>query len=241
MKMLRTASQLIAVAALCATPPVAWGAPFFEGFEGYAAGSGLHGQGGWAGWDNTASAGAPVSTAFAFAGTQSAQIIGTSDLTHVFSDFTSGMVEFSARQYVPSSSTGASFLILLNTYNAGGPYAWSSQIQADMAQNKIISDNGGGASLPLIKDQWVEYRLLIDLTANSVSEFYNGSLLSTHAWYDNTDPNAAARLQGIDLYGNGAGPVYYDNISITAVPEPGSLTLLAMGSAAWLLRRRIAR
>ena len=34
---------------------------FVEDFESYAAGSAMHGQGGWKGWDNTAAARAPAS------------------------------------------------------------------------------------------------------------------------------------------------------------------------------------
>ena len=35
----------------------------------HVAGSDLHGQGGWKGWQNTATAGAPASSTYAFAGT----------------------------------------------------------------------------------------------------------------------------------------------------------------------------
>ena len=47
-----------------------------EGFESYVAGSAIHGQGGWKGWDGAAAAGASVSDAFAFSGNHSVAIAG---------------------------------------------------------------------------------------------------------------------------------------------------------------------
>ncbi len=207
---------------------------FAEDFESYAAGSDLHGQNGWKGWDNVPGAGAPVSNAIAFSGSNSVEIIGSSDLVHEFA-FTGGILELSAMQYITGNATGSSYFILMNRYNDGGPYAWSAQLNCDMNAGQIISDNGGGASLPIVRDQWVQLKFVIDLDNNSVSEYYNGSLLSTHGWYDPGDVNAGANLQAIDLYGNGASSVYYDNINI--VPEPMTLSLLGLGGLA-LLRKR---
>ena len=126
----------------------------------------------------------------------------------------------------------------MNRYKAGGAaadYNWSVQIQNDMALNRVISDQGGGAFLPLVRDSWNTFRFDINFVANTVSEFYNGGLLSTHAWHDGSGANA---LAAIDLYANNAGPVYYDNLSINAVPEPGSLSLLALGGLVFVLRRK---
>src|ERR1035438_8924730 len=94
---------------------------FFDDFESYAMGSNLHGQGGWAGWAGNARAGALVSTNFAFSPTRSVNITGASDLVHTFSGATNGQWVFSVMQYIPSSSTGDAYVILMNTYQA--PYA----------------------------------------------------------------------------------------------------------------------
>ena len=204
-----------------------------DDFEGYALDSDLHGQGNWAGWDNTASAGAKVSNAFALSGTQSVNVTGGSDLVYQFSDVSSGIWSLTVQQYIPSTSTGNSYFILLNQYAHGGPYNWSVQIQNNMGTGQIISDQGGAATLPMVKDSWVELGFTFDLSASTVTETYNGTVLSTHAW----QTDGINQLQGMDLFANGAGPVYYDNLSLVQIPEPSIAVLLAVGALALALRR----
>jgi len=214
------AMALVLVAGLAVLPWRATAGPVFDDFESYAVGSNLHGQGGWAGWADNPSAGALVSSNFSFSPTRSVNITGDSDLVRTFSDATNGQWVFSVRQYIPSTSTGTNYVILLNTYRS--PYGatdlnWSVQIQNDMAAGQIISDLGGGATRPMVKDQWVEVRCEINLDANSVSEFYNGQLLSTHAWQNGTGLN---QIQAHDLFANNAEPVYYDNVSLVPCVAP---------------------
>ena len=124
--MCRRMSTLCVLAlALFALTATAARAEFLENFDSYAAGSQMHGQGGWKGWDNSPSAGAVVSTSQAFSAPNSVEITGGSDLVHVFTEATSGTWEFTAKQYVPSTVSGTTYFILLNRYIDGGPDAWS--------------------------------------------------------------------------------------------------------------------
>ena len=208
---------------------------FFDDFESYAVGSNLHGQGGWTGWANNPNAGALVSSNFAFSPTRSVNIAGASDLVHTFSGATNGPWVFSVMQYIPSTSTGTTAVILMNKYRP--PYGtndlnWSVQIQNNMDTGQIISDFGGGATLPMVKDQWVEERCEINLASNSVSEFYNGQLLSTHAWQGGLGGPGLNEIQALDLFANNAGPVYYDNVSLDlfqsyTIPINAGLNLIA--------------
>ncbi len=70
---------------------------------------------------------------------------------------------------------------------------------------------------------------------NTVSEYYDGALLSTHAW------GIGNTIAAIDLFGNGTSPVYYDDININvAIPAPGAMLLgsIGVGLVGWLRRRR---
>jgi len=180
---------------------------FAEDFESYAAGSDLHGQDGWKGWDNTAGAGAPASDALAASGLNSVEIIGSADLVHEF-DLAGGMLEFSAMQYIPSGTTGTTYFILLNSYDDGANQDWSVQTTFDLAAGTIGFWHGGEATI--LYDQWVELKYIIDLDNNTVDKYYNGELIVTDQW----DDNVHGTLGAIDLFGNGASSVYYDDITV---------------------------
>jgi len=225
---------IISLAVLAGLAAAAQGQVVYnDDFESYASGSNLHGQSGWRGWDNAVAAGAMVSTTQASSGAQSVNVTGGSDLVQTFG-YTGGQYNLSINQYVPSSSSGTTYFILLNTYNDGGPYNWSVQNPMNLDTGIITSDSGGAATMPMIKDAWVNWTFTIDLSANRVGEYYNGTFLSEHAW----QTDGANALGAIDLYANNAGPVYYDDLTITQVPEPTVLALVGLGGFALCLRRR---
>ena len=218
---------LLLLVCLAVLPWRATAQAIFDDFESYAVGSNLHGQGGWSGWGGDPQAGALVSTNFAFSPTRSVSITGASDLVRTFSGATSGQWMSSVMQYIPSTSTGTNYLILMNTYGTGA-LNWSVEFQNNLATGQVISDLGGGARLPMVKDQWVEVRCEINLASNSVSEFYNGQLLSTHAWQDGTGLN---QIQALDLFADNAEPVYYDNVTLTPLYTYSGLSHTSLGSA----------
>jgi len=197
--------------------------------------------GGWKGWDNLLSAGALTSAAAAQSGPNSVDINGASDLVQQF-NITGGHVQFKAMQYVPGNMSGTTYFLLLNEYADGGPYDWSVQLSFDSASNLVTSDFGGSATAPIVRDKWVPLLFDIDMDANTVSEYYNSALLSTHVW-DDTNHNT---LQALDLFANGATPVFYDDVSLTTVdenviPEPATMALLAAAAAGvggYIRRRR---
>ena len=214
MKAAQKTLKTITLLTLCTMALAARADTFFDDFESYAVGSNLHGQGGWVGWANDPSAGALVSSNFAFSPVRSVAIAGASDLTHTLVGATNGSWVFTVRQFIPSTSTGTNYVILLNTFQppfGNADLNWSVQIQNNLDSGRVISDLGGGATLPMVKDQWVEVKCLINLASNTVSEFYNGQLLSTHAWRDGTGLN---QIQALDLFANNAAPVYYDDVRL---------------------------
>jgi hypothetical protein len=202
-------------AAVAGEPNAAPASVFTEDFESYAAGMALHGQGGWKGWNNNPAAGATVSTEFACSGSQSVEILGSSDLVHEFRR-AGGQWALSLMQYIPSGSTGTSNFILLNRYKDGGANTyddWSIETQYNLQTGVITCWHGAipGAAAILF-DQWVQIKLLINLDQNTFEEFYNGRRMAAGPWDDDTH----GTLQALDLFGNRASSIYYDDIRIDA-------------------------
>jgi hypothetical protein len=216
MKALRIVVVMAAIAGLSS---VASGSIFMEDFESYASGSDLHGQGGWKGWDNTPGAGAPVSSVYAYSGSNSAEIVPAADLVHEF-DVTGGLVILSAMQYIPSGTSGSTYFILLNTYSDGGAKDWSIQTVFNLDAGTISYWHGGEGQI--VYDQWIELKYVIDLDNNTVDKYYNGAFIVTDTW----DDNEHGTLQAIDLFGNNASSVYYDDIMIEEIaasnPDPAN-------------------
>jgi hypothetical protein len=207
-------------------------ADWSDNFDLYATGSQMHGQGGWHGWDGSAAAGAVTVGTPHRSAPNAVDINGATDLVHEYSGYSSGEWFYTAWQYIPSSATGTTYFILLNTYNDLGPYDWSVEVAFDLGTNTIIDDFVSGVSLPIVRDTWVPLRVEIDLTADSRSIYYNDQLLSTSTW--TTGTASVLNIAAVDLYANSASPVYYDDISL--VPEPAACLLLVLATS--LLRRR---
>ena len=237
------------IALLCLAVVLVYGvnAPaeiFRENFDSYAAGSQMHGQGGWKGWDNSPSAGALVSSAFAFSSPNSVAIAGDSDLVHEFTGLTSGRYEVSAMQYIPSGATATTYFILLNTYNDGGPYDWSVQLQFNLDTDTLddLFALDPKPTLPVVRDQWVKIAADIDLDADTVKVYYNNTFLApAHVW--KTGTSSVSEIKAIDLYAgsSAATMAYYDDIVIRVIPEPSVLCLLGTGLLALGLVLRCRR
>jgi hypothetical protein len=213
-------------------------AQFNDSFDAYTVGT-LCPQGGWQEWIGSVDVCGEVSTDFAFDGTKSLKIVGNpggsnnqgDDTVHRFTGIEGGTWEFSIRTYVPAGATGASYCILLNTYDdppgsPSGDYRWSFQVRLDADTQLVTAEGGNGESTPLVADQWVELRAVIDLDNDSVDIFYNGTeFVSDRSWINGLSAGGQPRIQAIDLYGNepgggGTSGTYYDALSITQVGGP---------------------
>lgn len=195
-----------------------------DNFDSYATGSQLHGQGGWKGWDNSPAAGALASGAQFASAPNSAEILGASDLVHTYSGANSGPFAYIAWSFVPVGMTGTSYFILLNTYNDGGPYNWSVQVELNGASNQVVNTGVSGGTLPLVRGQWVQLRVEIDLTADTQSFFYNNALLYQGSWSGEVSGGGALNIAAVDLFANGASAVYYDNMVLASGQAEITLT-----------------
>ena len=218
----------MAVLALMSTSAIAQWA---DDFDSYETDISLHGVGGWKGWDND-----PAWTAYtrdeqALSPPNSVEIVDNADLVHEYG-YAGGQWTYTAMQYVPSNLSGMSYFIIQNMYNDGGPYNWSIQIPFDSATGLLTDDHTGG-TLPIIYDAWTEIRVEIDLDTDWREVYYGGALLGARTW--TTGDASLLEIGSVDLFANGASPVYYDDMSL--VPEPASCLLLALGAMLGLRRR----
>jgi hypothetical protein len=235
----KSLGEVITTIALFGAVSLASAQSMFDNFDSYTLGS-ISGQGGWEGWTSIPSVAGTVSTLQAFSGTQSLQVVAGNDTVRPFSGVTAGQWTLSLQQYVPSASSGGSWVILMNSYPSS--LNWSVNVFTDITGNVIESDEVPGATLPLLKDQWVNIRFDIDLDANSVTSYYNNALLATHPWQS----GGLNQLQALDLYpdedtGGGTaqvGSVFYDNVQLTLVPEPSTIGLLLLSGLAVLFHVR---
>jgi hypothetical protein len=185
-----------------------------DNFDSYPIGTLLHGVGGWKGWANDPNAAAYTTDAQARSAPASVDIVGPADLVHEYSGATSGQWVYTAWQYVPGDMTGLSYFILLNAYDdAGVTNNWSTQVSFDGTNGTVISEFEG-AQLPLVTDQWVEFRVEINLDTDWQTIFYDGQILSQKSWTEGVSGGGALNIAAVDLFANGASSVYYDDMSL---------------------------
>ena len=206
-----------------------------DGFDTYAPATSLFNVGGWTGWDNTAGAAGVVDATRARTGANSILCGATADAVHPNIGITRGRWRLTAWQYIATGGlTNDVYFIVNNRYNHGGPYTWAIEFQCDVTTGRVLDDMRPHTPVPIVFDQWAEFRMDIDLDANTVTSFYNGTRLSQGPYaLAAADPRA---IQNIDLFNNG-GTCNWDDVciqEITSAPcfEKNIGVSLAMGDDA---------
>ncbi len=195
--------------------PAAVFAQWADNFDSYANGSGLIGQGGWVGWDNNPGANAFVTNLRSRSAPNSASIISTSDIVQRFSGVSAGAWRITGYCFIPETGTGSQFFILLNTYNHGGPYNWSLDLEFDQDAGLVRDfDDPSTPTVPLIRKQWVQVSVVIDFVGNSQQVFYNGALFTAKSWTEGASGGGVLNLAALDLYSQSASTIYWDDLSL---------------------------
>ncbi|MHC5005125.1 MAG: thrombospondin type 3 repeat-containing protein, partial [Planctomycetota bacterium] len=210
--------------------------PAGDGFESYLPGSGLHGQNAWSGWDNDPAFDAPVTDGIAREGAQSVEIEGDADLVYPFciggdrlDSFGERMrFSLSAWQYIPadylSSGGSGTHFIVLSTYEHGGPYEWAVQVRWDPGDGMAKALHGQGADevmVPFDTDRWVRIEAIVDLEDDWTQVYYDDQLVTEYRWTGGVlgGGNGAPDIAVVDLYANGSGSVFYDDLKLERLPR----------------------
>ncbi|MBE3137709.1 MAG: PKD domain-containing protein [Thermoplasmata archaeon] len=218
-----------------ATLSVSAKVPWTDDFDSYAAGSALTGQGGWVAWDNVPAVTAYVSNAQSRSSPNSVEIAwfsgNAADQVHEYSGINSGIWTYTAYQYVPSTMTGNTYFILLNTYVAGVHNSpdWSLQLVSSATLGTIVDYNDAEATLPLVTNAWAKIQVVIDFDTDWQTITYNDVQLQAKSWKDGVSPGGAKNLAAVDLYADSAAStsVYYDDMSV--LPSGEELSCSAGG------------
>ncbi len=200
-----------------------------DDMEAYAPGSGILGQGGWTAWGDDPAWDSFVSDAQANSGTNSLDVNGDSDSVYRFNInhgvIDSGQWTVTTNVYVPANFGGISYFILMNAYDGVSDLNWSTQVLMDADEGMFIDSGPSGAMLPFSQDAWVEIRVEIDLD-NDTQDFYvGGALLYSGSWTEHISGGGQLQLQAMDLFANGASPVYYDDFQL----EKAEASCLSLG------------
>ena len=226
-KMVMFVAVLVAVVVMAASA----NAGVEDNFDSYAVGSNMNGQGGWEDWSGPTAAGGIVSLVKTVDSDNVIDISGGSDLCYDQMDYTSGGVSFSMNQYIPSTSTGVTYFILLNEHLAAP--SWAMQLSFDLGTGLVQADMDSSlGTFSILTDQWASIEANIDLDNNTVKVYYEGTLIRNGEW---VAAPKTVQLTTLDLFANGADVVYYDDF---AVPEPATMGLLGMGAIALIRRKR---
>jgi hypothetical protein len=212
--MRRSVQLLAALSALAVLPALAQ-AQWSDNFDGYANGTSLHGVGGWAGWDGNPAATGFVTNVQSRSAPHSMESRPTTDLVQEFNGVGANTWVISGWSYCPTGGVGQQFFILLNTYVSGNPPAdnWSLDLLFDQSAGLVRDfDVPTTPAIPLIRNQWVQVRVVIDFTADTQQVFYGATLFTTKSWTEGASGGGQLNLDALDLFSNGGTTIYWDDL-----------------------------
>ncbi len=208
---------------------------FSDDFESSSVGEACA-DGSWEAWQHGVDVCGQVTEERAFSGARSLKIVGTpggstglgDDTVLEFEGATSGAWTFRCMTYVPTDAAGDAYVLLLNTYDDDSvppppPQAewYSSQIRFITATNRVRADIGVGETA-LVRGQWAELRIEIDLDKDVSNYFYNGvHFVVDRPWTAGVAPGfpGLPQIAAIDLYAGEPGTggttgVFFDDVAL---------------------------
>ncbi|MEM8947287.1 MAG: PEP-CTERM sorting domain-containing protein [Planctomycetota bacterium] len=124
----------------------------------------------------------------------------------------------------------------------GGEFLGQVVVKAGDSPSGLVAVLEAGAGdlgiVPVALDEWFVLELVLDLDTQSQEAYIDGQFLASAPF-----ANPASEFSNVEnlVIGKDNHIVFLDDLSITAVPEPGSVALLGLGSLTMLglgVRRR---
>jgi len=220
--------------------------PFTDNFDSYPLG-GLAGNGGWQVWA-AGSVDGIVSNEQSFSPSNSYKQIPQTDMVQLGS-VTTGIWELKCMTYSPSTNVAigandGAFVIGLNTWNLASPGGatqdYSMQIQwfKGAVGGPVVRDynqtSAGcpvSGTVPMVEDQWVPFRAVINLNTNTYDAYYNNvQFVTGKSWSKgvlgcSSATNPPVRIESFDIYNGTAAAsasdkFYFDDFSFTQQSTP---------------------
>jgi hypothetical protein len=188
---------------LVALPPV-----LAENFDSLPVGSSMDGVPGWEGWFGDPVWAAKVVDTVAYSGTNSLEIVGTrDDVVPNWPMVDSGVYVATVMQYVPTGTGGSMYYGPLSSYGASwDDTAWLGTLLSNCDAGTVYVNELDAATrteAPLVRDDWVELKIVMNFDADTCDFYYGDVLLGTLAC-----PSA----MGFDIWpDDNVDVLYYDD------------------------------
>jgi hypothetical protein len=198
---------------------------FHDDFDAYPPGEDVCGHGHWEVWEGGGDNCGQISQDQSFSPGNSLRVSGLEgptgdDIVRRF-DIVGGVWEFKSKVYVPVDATGQGWIIFLNQYPRN--MNWSLQIVFDATRNLIFNSHNTQQRLPLVKGQWAEITMRVDLDGDVAEAWYEGQPFITNwSWRNGLGGNGQPWIHALDLYGGepnagGISAIYFDDVRLDEV------------------------
>ena len=183
-------------------------------FDSLTLGAGVHDVDGWEGWWGDAQWAAQITDTASYSGTQALEIVGTrDDVVPNWPQVDSGVYEATVMQYVPTGTDGLMYFGPLSSYGASwDDTAWLGTLLTNCSTGFVyVNELTGGArtEAPLIRDEWVQLRIVMNFDTDACDFYYGDTLLGTLAC-----PSA----QGFDIWpDDNVDVIYYDDFKFDSL------------------------